>query len=264
MTKRIFFMPYKMNSAGLAEVYENMETEAKRIRTRDSKYKEKDGDIIINWGHSTYEPKGKARILNHPEAIARVSNKKRFFRTIDDIPEEHRPSVPPWTTDKQVVRGWVQDGKTVFARTKLTGHSGQGIVVLTPDDFTALDGIANNTLFTQYVKKRHEYRVHFFGGEIVDTQRKARRTDVENPNWLIRSFDNGFVFARNDGHELPEVVRNECMKLINALDLDFGAIDVGYNQLRNEAVIYEVNTAPGVEGTTAEIYARKVDEYVKN
>jgi hypothetical protein len=38
------------------------------------------------------------------------------------------------------------------------------------------------------------------------------------------------------------------------LHLDFGAVDVGWNEHHGEATIYEVNTAPGLEGTTLEKY----------
>ena len=39
--------------------------------------------------------------------------------------------------------------------------------------------------------------------------------------------------------------------------LTFGAIDVIWNEHQQKAFVLEINTAPGIEGTTVEKYAAK-------
>jgi D-alanine-D-alanine ligase-like ATP-grasp enzyme len=46
--------------------------------------------------------------------------------------------------------------------------------------------------------------------------------------------------------------------------LDFGAVDIIYNAKRNECYVLEVNTAPGLEGTTVEKYATKFASELKD
>ena len=52
----------------------------------------------------------------------------------------------------------------------------------------------------------------------------------------------------------------EATAAVEALCLDFGAVDVVWNATKNKAFVLEVNTAPGVEGTTLEEYK----EYFEN
>ena len=44
---------------------------------------------------------------------------------------------------------------------------------------------------------------------------------------------------------------------IDAIGLDFGAVDVGYDEKTNTCVVYEINTAPGIEGSTVDWYAER-------
>ncbi|MNY63636.1 hypothetical protein D3C86_2006230 [compost metagenome] len=45
------------------------------------------------------------------------------------------------------------------------------------------------------------------------------------------------------------------MLAVNAIGLTFGAVDVIWNEYRHQAYVLEVNTAPGLTGTTLEKYA---------
>jgi D-alanine-D-alanine ligase-like ATP-grasp enzyme len=42
--------------------------------------------------------------------------------------------------------------------------------------------------------------------------------------------------------------------------LDFGAVDVIWNEKQQRAYVLEVNTAPGLEGQTVDDYARGIKE----
>ena len=114
--------------------------------------------------------------------------------------------------------------------------------------------LVNAPLYTRYVPKQDEYRVHVFGGRVIAVQRKARRNDVENPNWRIRNHANGFVFAR-EGVVAPQQVIEQSIMAVAALGLDFGGVDVIFNRHRDTAYVLEINTACGLEGQTVNDYA---------
>ncbi len=144
-------------------------------------------DTIVNWGSSTIQVPD-VRVLNRPDRVAVASNKLRAFELMMG-----NCQTVEWTADKAVAQQWSNDGKVVVARQLLTGHSGNGIIIVsknTPD-------IPNAPLYTKYIFKEKEYRVHAVHGVSYDTQRKIKDPDREVTDWKVRSHDNGFIFARN-------------------------------------------------------------------
>lgn len=154
---------------------------------------------------------------------------------------------------------WRMAGHTVVERHVLNGNSGAGIRLVEPEDH-----LTAAPLYVKYVPKKQEYRVHVCGGEAVDVQRKARRKDVEDDaiNWKIRNHDNGFIFARNEGDVTPPDVIAQAVRSVNALGLAFGAVDVIFNEKEQKAYVLEVNTAPGLSGTTLEGYLKRFQDYL--
>lgn len=261
--ERKFLLPYRRGSKSVTALLQGAD-DLKGIRTEGSKYKSREGDLVINWGNSSPDVDlSAATVLNDPERVGYASNKLNFFREMTEVREgDVNPRVPDWSQSQEEVSGWLEDGLTVFARTKLTGNSGEGIVILeTIDDF-AQNKFKSNTLFTKYVKKKNEYRLHFWKGEVFDVQRKAKRTDAGDVDWRIQNTAGGFIFSRNNIGDVPEDVMTQSQKCIDLLGLDFGAIDVIYNRLRDEAYVLEVNTAPGLEGTTLMNYLEKINNEV--
>jgi hypothetical protein len=221
---------------------------AKRIKHENSRLIGRNSKVVINWGSSSLpEEVTKCVVFNLPEAVALAANKKSFFEFL----EGSDVSLPPYTSDKAVAQAWLGDGKCVVERHKLTGNSGEGLVICEPDG-----ELGDAPLYTMYINKRNEYRVHVAFGEIIDTQRKARSRDVadDDVNWKVRNMINGFIFARNEGHDVPWCVLDEGLASVMALGLDFGAVDIVYNENDDKAYVLEVNTAPGLSGTTLEKY----------
>jgi carbamoylphosphate synthase large subunit len=220
----------------------------KLLRTGKSKYK---GGKIINWGNAKApDVKGEYEILNPPFAVHTAIDKLRTFKAL----HEAQVSTVPFTTDKAVAQDWLLKNKTVFAR-ETQGHSGSGITVV-----SAGDPLPDSPVFTQYVKKKKEFRVHVFADVAVDVTQKRKAKDHENPNPLIRSHKNGWVFCRENITE-PDDLRNVSIAAIKALGLDFGAVDVIWNEKQNKCFVLEVNTAPGLEGTTLERYADAIQTW---
>ena len=72
-------------------------------------------------------------------------------------------------------------------------------------------------------------------------------------------MNNGFIFARNE-IQIPEDVTVQATKAFEITGLDFGAVDVIYNERQSAAYVLEINTAPGLEGTTDTDYAQMLRE----
>lgn len=243
--KDVYLLPYKAYSESCAELSKALGSP--RLRLTGSTLKGRKSVRIINWGSSdkVNNEFDKCTWINNPEDVSETANKLSFFNKYKDL-----EVFVPWTADKEVVRTWLVEGSTVVARQVLNGHSGRGIVIMTPDNPASW---VEAPLFTKYTKKKHEYRVHFMGKEIIDVQKKSLKEGTENPNWMIRNHDNGFIFAREFG-VFPDKVKEVCEIFIGATPLFFGAIDAIYNERTNSAYILEVNTAPGLTGTTVTKY----------
>lgn len=217
---------------------------ALRLRHEGSRFTPRHDDVIINWGRSTrcYGPAA-CTVLNNPSSVAIAQDKLQTFLKLRGV----GVSIPDITIDRIVASDWLRDTHVV-ARTILRGSSARGLVLIR----TAQD-MVDAPLYTKYIKKSAEYRIHVMRGQVIDyAQKKARQG--EEVNYQVRSHDNGWVFAR-EGVTPPECVLAQSVAAVEALGLDFGAADVIYNQIRGAAYVLEVNTAPGLEGTTVERYA---------
>ena len=141
-----------------------------------------------------------------------------------------------------------------MCRTKLTGHSGEGIVIA-----TQADELVDAPLYVKYIPKKDEYRVHVFDNRVIDIQKKGRRKDVEEANFQVRNHANGFVYMR-EGIDPPNAVTDSALQVMQHVSLHFGAVDVIWNEKHKRAVVLEINTAPGLEGSTIHSYANAFNE----
>lgn len=259
MTK-LFVLPYKTGSKSARDLARALG--AKRIKREGGSFRPRHDRVVLNWGCGTDSVPPNvlgAIFLNTPEAVSIAANKRSFFRAVAE--SDIDVTLPEWTTERADALEWVEEGCTVVCRNKLTGHSGEGIVIVGPED----EGdVPNSPLFVKYIKKQDEYRIHIFQGTIITRQRKARKMDVpkEDVNWKVRNLAGGFIFARNEDKAIPACVLDEALKTIEALALDFGAVDIIYNAKQEKAYVLEVNTACGLEGTTLDEYVAAISERV--
>jgi glutathione synthase/RimK-type ligase-like ATP-grasp enzyme len=243
---------YKSGSQSAKALSEALDV--RRIKHENSKFKGHRNKVVINWGASEMpnEVRG-CKVLNAPFCVAAAMDKLNFFKSLTNHLEGQTPIIP-YTEDKAEAIEWADNGKAVVCRTLLRASGGRGIVMADKGE-----EVVDAPLYTQYVKKRDEYRVHVFQGEVIHKQRKARKLDVENPDWRIRNHENGFIFQIED-FEMPQCVADESLKMQDIFDLDFYAADVIYNAKEGKAYVLEINTAPGLEGTTLEKYVTKFNE----
>ena len=241
--------------------------DCKRLKEK-GKYKHWPSHLIINWGNSripSWYNISVARNMLNPVAVVQVAaDKVSSFQLL----ERHSMGnhLPLWTTSKSVAQQWLPNPlygptalRAVVCRTLTHANSGRGIVLAkTPEEVVAAP------LYTLYKPKTLEYRVHVsrqFG--VIDIQQKRLRNggaDEEGYNKYIRSHRHGWVFCR-DGLEVAPIVKEAAMDAIHHLNLDFGAVDIGYHPTHG-LTIYEVNTAPGLEGQTLISYVEMFRKYL--
>jgi hypothetical protein len=236
---------------------------AKRLRLRNSRYRERSGDKIINWGNS--KATQYRQIQNIPARIQCVVNKVYFFRIINehafarDMWAHLNQYLVPYTfykddADYGLAQGW----EAVYCRTKLTGHSGEGIVVARNSN-----ELVDAKLYTSAIFKAREYRVHVFNGKVILLQQKRRRSGVESSN-EIKNHRNGWVYAVNNITPIPvDNYEKICIDFVNCFGLLFGAVDL---LVKGDRIyVLEINTAPGLVGaTTLNAYTQAVKEYIND
>ena len=147
----------------------------------------------------------------------------------------------------------------VVCRHLLRSNSGRGIEIIDP----GVD-IPDAPLYTEYVKKASEWRVHVAFGNVIDVTRKIKDPTREVTNWQVRNHDNGFIFVRESGEPPCQSIITHALKAVDLLGLDFGAVDVIWNQHQERAYVLEVNTAPGLDGeTTLNAYTKAIKQHIK-
>lgn len=233
------------------------ELEIKRIAHKHSRFTPRVAVTLINWGCSEL-PNGyeKCKLVNAPANVRIATNKLTAF---DCLSKACR--TVPHTTDTTKVKEWLADGGTVCARTLLRASGGDGLIL-----FDGAQEFVKAPLWTQYIKKKDEYRIHVMRGEVISIQRKALRKDQDNDNDVdhrIRNLANGYIFARNDVSP-PADVLNQSLLAVKAIGLDFGAVDVIWNEKKQQAFVLEINTAAGLEGTTVTDYANGFRKVIAN
>lgn len=228
---------------------------------------------VINFGCSPDHPaiqraeRSSLTVLNVPVIVAAASSKHDTFRRFDE--QGFRFAVPHWFDQTQANYECLVNGKTIVARTLDRSSSGRGIEVITPERAAEMNGLPQARVYTEAIDKGREYRVHVGYQQtqreyrIIDITRKIRRPDAEGERGFIWNHDNDFIFVREGvtAATIPRRLRDAAMAAVNSLGLHFGAVDIvvprrGRISIQDMPVyVLEVNTAPGMEGTTLERYA---------
>jgi hypothetical protein len=214
---------------------------------------------LINWGCSVpYSSYGK--VLNTPPAVASASNKLTCFRILTDA---HIPTLE-FTVSKEVAKKWLPSA-SVIAHTDLHGHSGSGLQHIEKGATELPDA----KVYTRYFAKKSECRVHVIRGvtfvehmylekKRISPDRYAEFGLTESPTTYIRTYENGWIFARD------VIEDNEAIKLayrtVETLRLDYAAVDIMKKGMTY--VVGEVNTAPGLEGQALDFYVRNLRKLI--
>lgn len=253
--------PYKIGSESGKELSTLLDI--MRVKP-DGEYVPKLGHKVINWGNGrapNWAQRAAMRnvpILNKPEAVGIASNKLSALQSL----KAAGVRIPDFTTDMAVAQRWLTNYDVVVERHELRGNSGQGIRIVTLDDDDMESTVTRAPLYTKFIPKTAEFRVHVFRGEVIDyIEKKKMLADRRGAdfNKYVSSITCGWVFSRTDVRDIPEV-RQQAIRAVAALGLDFGAVDIVFAD--GLPFVLEVNTAPGLSGVTLVKYANAFRRYM--
>lgn len=252
--------PYDLASQGARNLVRALRHGAIRVRERGS-YSPRGNDLIVNWGNPRvpgwWNRNARTNVLNQPEAVRNTINKIRTFQLLSKagVP------TPAFTTRISEARTFFKTPESkVLCRRTVSAHSGRGITIArNPNALVAAP------LYVKYVPKEREYRIHVLDGRAIDYEQKLLRTG-ETPSddeRLVRSHRHGWIYARNGIVPPSHAALDASITAVRALGLDFGAVDLGVHS-KFGVKVYEVNSAPGIEGTTVTRYATEINRLAGN
>lgn len=235
-------------------------------RARHSKPPTSEVDTLIRWGSAaklTFEP---SLELNPRSSL--VAYKGRVGQ-MGMLSEAEVPT-PPFTTDPfdAAAFGDVMYHGSTDGKNKM---SGRGLKVLQAAEVGAVDP----TLFVKFLPKHRQFRVHVFKDaanthtrtrEIIHTSELSgepgsmvfKRNDSVRSTTAIWNFHSGFRYMVVQGKR-PLGVIPAAVAAVNALSLDFGAVDI-ITTADSTPYVLEVNTAPGLGPMTLNWYATRIAE----
>ena len=257
---RVRVLPYKMGSRSATRLARSLGVLKVYNEPDRSRFRGRYDDFMINWGLS-HKPVHlqRAKFINHPSNVALSVDKRKTLQRL----HERDVSALEYTTDRQTAIDWYYCGQTVVVRTSATSHSGYGIVLMDPNATMTPQDMPHAPLYTKYVKKNREYRVHVFphlGTNFVQQKRRSYDVPDDEVDWHIRNYSNGFIFACNSLQSIPNDLVSEATKAVSALELDFGCVDILWNGYQDKLYVIEVNSACGLEGdSTLEFYKSNIE-----
>ena len=247
-------------------------------------------DKLICWGCKTnrnYSIPNRVRVLNHPNAIRLNRNKLKALEKMRDTDRNLVPEFKTRLTDEDIrTKRWV--GRTKYHQ------GGKGFwLILNKDDYENAKA-EGAQYFQEHVNIKNEYRLHIFRDEMIYAVRKVKHSDpaaswkaivkedlegkIDNvnnedldrilnaavkritlPDRIIRSNKRGWKFSRIT--RVPEELISKAVLALRAIGLDFGAVDM-VETLEGNCFVIEVNTGPGLKGTSYERWLEKFRTYL--
>lgn len=228
----------------------------------DGNYVPRATDVILNWG-ATEKPAWSnnlhgARVLNHWDKLQVSVNKLRAFEAL----RAGAVPIPDFSTNIADARNWIAAGNTVIARQILNGSGGEGIVVC--KTVAEVNAATNVKLWTKYFKADKEVRVFIVRNTIIDFAQKKKKVDFTGHNMIVRNLAGGWIYAR-ENVILEENLRQACLKAVQVLGLDIGAVDARYNA-QGQVCILEINSSPGLaeSGTSLALLSGGISSFLSD
>lgn len=187
------------------------------------------------------------RVVSFPRGIDKLTQFRKFT--------ESNVSCPKFTTNAAELSTLDEfKNPTYVARKLLNSSEGKGIQIFGKDDHTPVA-----PMYTQYVPKKQEFRVHVYNNVVIDVSEKRKRKgfNEEDRDTHVRNLANGYVFCRDSIQE-PASLRDLAVSAVRALGRTQGAVDVIYNGRLDKCFVLEVNSNPGMEGTTLDRYVEAI------
>lgn len=211
-------------------------------------------NIIVNWGATIGNglteklfARANARIINHPDALR--ANKDKLG-SLKKMAAGGASVVPHWAIDN------VPAGEyPVIARTA-NHFGGSGFWKCENEEQLAEAKRHGANHATKLIVKAGEYRVHILLDKAVRIVRKVKaREDVDD---LCRSHQNGWKFKKVADENVPQGIVAMAVKAVDANDMQLGAVDIVVQKRTNKMFVLEVNSVPGLEGSSLEAWTNAI------
>ena len=249
--------------------------------------------IVIGWGSKTKDSikLGNASVLNHPDKIRDNRNKfkalgvmkKAGVKVADFVAAE---DILKDLASKKGLR------LPVVGRTKFH-QGGKGFwTCLSKFQVQDAIG-KGAQYFQNYIPIMDEFRLHIFGDKLLYAVKKVQRKNMTeafkeqhgekiaataekgkqkldkatvdyvlekmagrvqpDPDMIVRSNMKGWKFSHVKSNNVNAAMKDEAVKALRAVGLDFGAVDCCLDEDGSPWII-EINSAPGLEGTPFQAY----------
>lgn len=200
-------------------------------------------DVAVGWGlrkSQIFDIAHFKHILNKPKQITRIGSKIDALRKMKD------QGVPvPEFSEYRSDLDYPMLGRN-FNHTQ-----GQDIEYLENEEDEC-----ESDYYVQFIPVKKERRYHVFKNKVISATYKFGG-EREGKGAFCRNYHTGWKFSTYTPEEnLSEI----AIKAVQALSLDFGAVDIIIGR-DNKPYVLEVNTAPGLIPMRAEEYANAIKEW---
>ena len=187
---------------------------------------------LINWGRGDLSElhTRPESVLNRPEAVKLASNKKKALKALK------MAGIPVLLTEFATV--YPRDLPVVGRKNYHTQGAGFYICRTMPEVKAARE--AGCTHFQHYLEDCREFRVHVINNKVFRISERYGHKYVED-----HTHSGGKFRYPKEFDLLPEV-RRYAKESVQAMGLDFGAVDMLYDNNNGQLYVLEVNSAPSL------------------
>ena len=219
-----------------------------------------DTSLVIRWGTTSNVPC--RNVVNTAKAIHRVGDKAGFRKVLMEhweesaVPEDTETLCPYTWFDGDADRPDPRDFPIVVRPAVHSQGRNVHLVRTAAEMALATQQCGAGWYASPFIDKVSEYRVTFVQGRVCWVAKKT----PGNPQDVAWNVARGGRFDNVRFGDWPLRAIRISHEAFMLSGLDFGAVDVRIRG--NRAVVLEVNSAPGLEGASLEIYSTKIKEWL--
>ena len=202
---------------------------------------------IIRYGNSQGNFGNKDTEFNNPKVISLCANSYHFSR---------------WCKENGYITPLYQRFSTnnipkyPFLLRRLYHMRGRDIIKI--NNRKDINKLTANQLakryWVPYIETTFELRVHIVAGKIARVFKKTNPGALEQGEFIRSSVKGWHYSLRTNLDAKYQKAQSTCLSIAKELGLGFGGIDIAWDNINKEYVIWEVNTAPGLSQPTLNIY----------
>jgi len=210
----------------------------------------KDGKVIIRYGNS-FGNFDQDTIINSAEAIKICSDSVKFSQWCKDN-GFNTPEYLPFKFTETITYPFL-------LRKKYHKQGKDIIFVKSPDELNNLDDFKGKLYHVPYIEADIELGIHLVNQKVVKLFKKILN---EENSTIIKNQDSCHYHIINNLEENFQYAQELCENLFKKIGLNFGRVDIAYNSINKRYIIWEVNTAPGLNKFTGDLYAKVLREII--